>query len=167
MGQLKSTGRPEANRRAATIRRLTEVDWDFATESSDSPFSAFHWHPCRFPSQVPSIAIGRLSNLGDVVLDPFMGSGTSIVEAQRLGRQSIGIDINPISCLMARAKTMIHPFSIVEKYIDLSIGVKGFFDHQIDLILNDDIGLRQEIFGQIKGFQLCLCLLEIINGRRG
>jgi hypothetical protein len=118
LGQLKSTSRPEVNRRAATIRRLTEVDWDFATESSDSPFSALHWHPCRFPSQVPSIAIGRLSNLGDVVLDPFMGSGTSIVEAQRLGRHSIGIDVNPISCLMARAKTMIHPFPVVEKYID-------------------------------------------------
>lgn len=118
MGQLKSTNRPEANRRAATLRRLTEVDWDFATEVSDSPFSALHWHPCRFPSQVPAIAIGRLSSLGEVVLDPFMGSGTSIVEAQRLGRRSIGIDINPISCLMARSKTMVYQLALIEKYID-------------------------------------------------
>jgi hypothetical protein len=39
-------------------------------------------------------------------LDPFSGSATTLVEAQRLGRRSIGVDVNPISCLIADAKTL-------------------------------------------------------------
>ncbi|WP_263848912.1 site-specific DNA-methyltransferase [Lacticaseibacillus thailandensis] len=40
-----------------------------------------------------------------VVLDPFMGSGTSLVEAQRLGFDAIGIDINPYAVLLSQVKT--------------------------------------------------------------
>ncbi|MEP1933877.1 MAG: DNA methyltransferase, partial [Roseibium sp.] len=90
----------EERKRRATRRRLDAHDWDFATEQSESPFSALHWHPCRFPSQVPATAISRLTNKSEIVLDPFMGSATTLVEAQRLGRRSIGVDINPISVLM-------------------------------------------------------------------
>ncbi len=100
----------------ASVRRLSELDWDFPTQSSESAFSSLHWHPCRFPSQIP--AIGRLSAPGDVILDPFMGSATTLVEAQRLGRRSVGIDINPISCLMAQAKTLPIPGTAVRCYVD-------------------------------------------------
>jgi DNA modification methylase len=93
-------------RRTASVRRFGEVDWDFPAQLSESPFSDIHWHPCRFPSQIPAVAIGRLTEVGDAVLDPFVGSGTTLVEAQRLGRRSVGIDINPIACLVAQAKTM-------------------------------------------------------------
>lgn len=40
------------------------------------------------------------TNVGDVVLDPFMGSGVSVIEANRLGRVGIGVDLNPISRLL-------------------------------------------------------------------
>src|SRR5258708_6158167 len=92
--------------RTASVRRFGEVDWDFPDQLSESLFSDIHWHPCRFPSQIPAVAIGRLTALGDAVLDPFVGSGTTLVEAQRLGRVSVGIDINPIACLVAQAKTL-------------------------------------------------------------
>jgi DNA modification methylase len=92
--------------RTASVRRFGEVDWDFPDQQSESPFSDIHWHPCRFPSQIPAVAIGRLTAIGDAVLDPFVGSGTTLVEAQRLGRGSVGIDINPIACLVAQAKTL-------------------------------------------------------------
>ena len=90
--------------RDAVVRRLRELDWDFATEQSESPFSNLHWHPCRFPSQLAAILIGRLTNVGETVLDPFMGSGTTLVESQRLGRRAYGIDVNPVACLIARSK---------------------------------------------------------------
>lgn len=90
----------------AAVRRFSEVDWDFTAQASESPFSAVHWHPCRFPSQIPAITIGRFTSAGETVLDPFMGSATTLVEAQRLGRRSIGIDINPVSCLLGKAKTI-------------------------------------------------------------
>lgn len=99
------------------MRRFVEVDWDFANQQSESLFSDAHWHPCRFPSQVPAAALERLTSVGDRVLDPFLGSGTTLVEAQRLGRASVGIDINPISCLMAEAKTMPGPAREIEQML--------------------------------------------------
>lgn len=108
----------EDRRRRATRRRLERFDWDFATQQSESSFSALHWHPCRFPSQVPAIAISRLSEKADVVLDPFMGSATTLVEAQRLGRKSIGVDINPVSALIARSKLISEDSRKVLYYID-------------------------------------------------
>ena len=90
----------------ALFRRFGEIDWDFTAQSSELAFSAVHWHPCRFPSQLPALAIGRLCPPGGLVLDPFMGSATTLVEAQRLGRPSIGIDVNPVSCLLGAAKTL-------------------------------------------------------------
>ena len=84
------------------ISRLRRVDWDFAGTYSGSPFSTLHWHP----SQIPATLIGLLSREREVVLDPFCGSGTALVEAQRLARRAVGIDLHPVSCLVSRAKTL-------------------------------------------------------------
>ena len=111
------------------IRRLTEIDWDFPDQASDSEFSDLHWHPCRFPSQIPAIAIGRLTVPGDTILDPFVGSGTTVVEAQRLGRNAVGIDINPISCLMTRAKLTVES---KEKLAALARSVRTFLLTKLD-----------------------------------
>jgi DNA modification methylase len=88
------------------ISRLERIDWDFAGTASDSPFSPLHWHPARLPAQVASTFIGLLSDPGELVLDPFLGSGTTAIEAQRLGRTALGFDLNPISCLISKAKTL-------------------------------------------------------------
>lgn len=118
MGRVKKSSRNLSKTWEAVIRRLHEVDWDFATEYSDSPFSALHWHPCRFPSQLAALLIGRLTREGESVLDPFMGSGTTLVEAQRLGRLAYGIDVNPVSCLMANSKVYREDGAEVAQYID-------------------------------------------------
>ena len=88
------------------ISRLERIDWDFAGTASDSPFSPLHWHPARLPAQVAATFIGLLSDPDELVLDPFLGSGTTAIEAQRLGRTAIGFDLNPISCLISKAKTL-------------------------------------------------------------
>lgn len=88
------------------ISRLSKTDWDFAGKYSESAFSAIHWYPGRFVSQLPATIIGLLAPSGGTVLDPFVGSGTTLVEAQRLGRRGIGVDLNPIACLVSRAKTL-------------------------------------------------------------
>ena len=51
-------------------------------------------HVCTFPIEIPSRCIEMATNLGDTVLDPFMGSGTTGVAAQRLGRNFIGIELD-------------------------------------------------------------------------
>ena len=51
---------------------------------------------------------------GTLVFDPFAGSGTTLLEAQRLGLPSVGIDLNPIACLIARVKTGARPHSLTD-----------------------------------------------------
>jgi len=65
----------------------------------------YHPFPAKFIPQIPSQIIEKLSHTQDHVLDPFCGSGTSLVEACLLGRASIGVDINPLACLIAKVKT--------------------------------------------------------------
>jgi len=65
----------------------------------------FHPYPAKFIPQIPRELILKLSNKNEWVLDPFCGSGTTLVEAKLNQRNSIGVDINPISCLISRVKT--------------------------------------------------------------
>lgn len=58
-------------------------------------------HPTQKPEKLYAKLILASSNEGDVVLDPFMGSGTACVVAKKLGRRYIGIEINSEYCLWA------------------------------------------------------------------
>jgi DNA modification methylase len=58
-------------------------------------------HSATFPLALPEFFIKLFTKPGDVVLDPFMGSGTSLVAARRLGRRGFGIDVRPEYCELA------------------------------------------------------------------
>ena len=55
-------------------------------------------HPARFPVEFPSEYIGAMSHVGDCITDPFVGSGTTIVACQNLGRKCRAIEISPEYC---------------------------------------------------------------------
>ena len=57
-----------------------------------------------FKPQLPRFFIERLTLLGEVVYDPFMGRGTTILEAALLGRVPFGCDINPLSIVLVRPR---------------------------------------------------------------
>lgn len=66
---------------------------------------AIHKYPAKFFPELPRWLIQKYSHKGEVVLDPFMGSGTTNLEALLLGRRTIGVDVDPFSRMLARAKT--------------------------------------------------------------
>ena len=57
-----------------------------------------------FKPQLPAFFIGSLTEPGDAVHDPFMGRGTTPVQAALMGRRPIGNDVNPLSALLARPR---------------------------------------------------------------
>ena len=61
-------------------------------------------HPAPFPLELAERLIRMFSFVGDTVLDPFMGTGTTNLAAARLGRNSIGIEIDPHYFDIARRK---------------------------------------------------------------
>lgn len=58
-------------------------------------------HPVAYPQEIPSRCIRATTQPGDAVLDPFMGSGTTLVAAKNLGRRAIGIEIEERYCEIA------------------------------------------------------------------
>ncbi|MBN2158477.1 MAG: hypothetical protein JW807_03705 [Spirochaetes bacterium] len=68
----------------------------------------FYRYPARFSPLFVRSAIKLFTKPGDLVLDPFMGGGTTLVESRLLGRTSIGIDINELACFVANVKTTIY-----------------------------------------------------------
>jgi len=61
-------------------------------------------HPAPFPLELPKRCIKMFSYVGDMVLDPFMGSGTTLVAARQLGRKGIGVDVDKGYCKLAQAR---------------------------------------------------------------
>jgi DNA modification methylase len=61
-------------------------------------------HPAPFPLHIAERLVRMFSFVGDTILDPFMGTGTSSLAAATWGRNSIGIDIEPSYCAVARRR---------------------------------------------------------------
>lgn len=59
------------------------------------------WHPTQKPEALILQWVALFSNPGDLVVDPFVGSGTTLAAAKRLGRRAVGVDINEAYCEIA------------------------------------------------------------------
>jgi len=79
-----------------------------ATECSN------RYHSAVFPVALPGWFIRLFTREGDVVLDPFVGSGTTAVAAKRLGRKCVGIDINEEYCRIARGRLVETQLRLLE-----------------------------------------------------
>ena len=90
--------------RPATIQRdefleFTKSVWQFPTESA-----ARIGHPAPFPVELPRRLIQLYTFAGDIVLDPFMGSGTTAIAALESGRHFVGYEIDPAYAAQARER---------------------------------------------------------------
>lgn len=76
--------------------QMTKSIWEFPTVSAKKV-----GHPAPFPLELPSRLIKLYTYKGDLVLDPFAGSGTTCQAAELLGRRWIGVDMDPGYCQLA------------------------------------------------------------------
>ena len=64
-----------------------------------------HSYTAKLIPHIPRYFIEKYTKRGDVIFDPFCGSGTTLLEARFLSRNAIGIDINPLATLISEVKT--------------------------------------------------------------
>ena len=102
---------------------------------------SYHRYPAKFIPQIVSRLIDKYSNTGDLVVDPFGGCGTTLVESKVMGRHSIGVDINPVAVLIAQAKIVpIEPIKLEKEYITLKNRIHGYLDGvKVDVPINERI----------------------------
>jgi DNA modification methylase len=129
--------------------QLSSIPIDYSWSFSDKTIKdtsyithGYYTYPAKFIPQLAERLIKENSNEGDIVIDPFMGSGTTVVEAIVHRRVSIGTDINEIAYLLAKVKTtpianslLADEFYNLEK--DLSKRLNGEFNLYIQNALKN------------------------------
>ena len=128
--------------RLHATRAALSADLDFHGTNGSYGSHAWHPFPAKFPPQLPEFIIRRLSDPGDLVLDPMLGSGTTLVEALRLGRRAVGCDIDPLARMIAAAKlTPIDPLDALREGNSIIAGASD--DYYTDrLRLQRELKLR-------------------------
>ena len=79
---------------------LTDSLWVLDRRDSSGPHSAWYWG--NFVPQIPYQLMQRYTKRGEWVLDPFAGSGTTLLECLRLGRNGLGVELQPSVARRAR-----------------------------------------------------------------
>ena len=107
-----------------------DPSWAFANKTrKDTAYitHGYHRYPAKFIPQIVSRLVAKYTKEGDLVVDPFGGCGTTLVESKVMCRPSIGVDINPVAVLMTKAKkTPIEPAKIEEQRLKLKEKMDSF-----------------------------------------
>jgi DNA modification methylase len=127
-------------RETIPLERLLSSDLNFEGKSGSYFSHNFHAFAAKFPPQLPKFFIENLTAKGEIVLDPMMGSGTTIVEGMLAGRRTIGFDIDPLAVQITSIKTNPLPSDrLIQTCKDIMDNVNYIFKDspQIEEALND------------------------------
>jgi DNA modification methylase len=103
-GSLKKKGAPEnADIDGESFKNWVTAKWTIAPEHKMKNFD----HPAMFPEELANRVLKLFSFKGDVILDPFMGAGTTCLSARKNQRPYLGIDISPEYCQTAEDRLRI------------------------------------------------------------
>lgn len=167
--------------RKAIYSTLDNVDesaeWDFSEAIDENELHSIHPYPAKMIPALAHKAIIDYSKPGDIVLDPFAGCGTVLLESSLLGRKSIGIDTNPVSILISRAKTNLYSkddinqlhiylnrFDSIIKEIKPIIPEYQSIDYWFDPIAIEDLGTIRGSIDCLSGKarDLAMCIFSSI-----
>ena len=100
----------------AMNRKYKDETWDFVKADTKEYTHCFHNYPAMMIPQITRELLNRYGVPNGWLLDPYCGTGTSLVEASMFGMNGVGCDINPLVRLIATAKTTPISLEVLERY---------------------------------------------------
>ncbi len=85
-------------------KRIKELSFNLKGADTSYLTHSLHPYPAKFPPQLPQTILSKFSKKGETVLDPFCGSGTTLIEARIFGANAIGVDVNELFVLLSKVK---------------------------------------------------------------
>jgi len=129
--------------------KIRPEEWHRQSPRWGNPLHSICSYMASFPPKLPHYFIDRFTNVGDLVLDPFSGRGTTVLEAALMGRKAIGNDLNPIAYVLTKAKLQIPNLSHLKKRIKV---LKEEFEESDISDIPDDIKMlySEKVLQQLK-----------------
>ena len=113
------------------VEQIQGVDWEFKDQDTQYLTHNIHRYSGKFIPQIARSVMEIISKEGDLVLDPYVGSGTTALEAMLIKRKCIGIDLNPLAILISEVKTNVLPIEKLEKFrIDIQSSLEKNINKQ-------------------------------------
>lgn len=85
--------------------RIEQHDWDHVEADTQYLTHSIHRYSGKFIPQIARQAVELLTSPSELILDPYCGSGTTLLECSLTSRRSIGVDLNPLAVLISKVKT--------------------------------------------------------------
>jgi hypothetical protein len=180
IGELKNYYSGQIEKQKKWKNKLgTDLDWGLSFDDlkeSDTTKHVHRLHPYKgkFIPQLVEYFLDEHINThkkeiyfkeGDIILDPFMGSGTTLIQSSELGLHSLGIDVSEFNCLISRSKLGNYETSdldftskdVLSKTLEFS---KNTFDDSFD----EELKLRLNEFNKIN-FPAFVFKRKVIDGK--
>ncbi|MBB1073067.1 DNA methyltransferase [Rhodoferax sp. 4810] len=111
-------------------KSYSDSTWDFIGVNTKESTHCFHAYPAMMIPQVAERLIAQHGQHAKLLFDPYCGTGTSLVEANRKNIHAIGTDLNPLARLIAQAKTTPLNLQVLDLYL------KDFSDYLFSILFD-------------------------------
>lgn len=119
----------------ALVDSIRNTDWEFSKADTQYLTHNIHRYSGKFIPQIAGTAIQLMTGPGETVFDPYLGSGTTALEAMLSGRRCIGVDLNPLAILISNVKTTIIDIQTLQIFQqDLLASIDFVLDSQVPLL---------------------------------
>jgi len=141
------------------LKNIVTNNWDFPNSNGGSSLFGLHPYPAKFIPQIPQKIIEYLEPpKNTLIFDPFCGSGTSLIVAQNMGYETVGVDLNPIATLITKVATSILPHNFFNAVGTLKKNHKRISIKKLPAIPNLDHWFESAIQIEIERiYQAILC----------
>ncbi len=159
---------------ASTVRENTpladlNLNWrekDLRERERTKHVHRLHPYLGKYIPQLVEIFLRKYFSEGDTVLDPFSGSGTTLVQANELGIESIGYDVSAFNVLLARAKTATYNIPQLKREInDILIRLESAQNPDLFSVNEEPIPFTEDATEYLKSWFSPLALTELLAFR--